>query len=66
MANPQGDHIFPIKNFVQFYVADEEGRPMKLANFRYPARDKARAVVLMFHGLNSHIGHGAHIAHALA
>jgi len=64
--NPQGEHTFPDKNFVEFYVADEDGKPLRLTTFRYPSREKPRALVLMFHGLNSHIGHGSHIAQAFS
>lgn len=39
---------------------------MKLTNFRYPAVNKPKAVAILFHGLNSHIGHAAHIAYTLS
>ncbi len=61
--NPQGNHVFPFKNFVEFDVLDEDGLIVRLATFRYPAKSQPKAVVIMFHGLNSHIGHGAHIAY---
>lgn len=61
--NPQGEHVFPKINFVNFHVLDEDGLVVKLTTYRYPAKGKPKAVILMFHGLNSHIGHGAHLAH---
>lgn len=45
---------------------NEEGKKIKLVTFRYACKGKAKAVVIMFHGLNSHTQHGAHIAHDLA
>ena len=42
---------------------DEEGNTLKLATYRYPSKGNPKAIVLIFHGLNAHIGHSAHIAH---
>jgi acylglycerol lipase len=39
---------------------------LQLVNYRYPTKEKPRAVIIMLHGLNSHIGHGAHIACVMA
>jgi acylglycerol lipase len=33
-----------------------------LATYRQHAEGEPIAVIFMFHGLNSHIGHGAHLA----
>lgn len=63
--NPQGSHEFPHSNFVALEVKEEE-KIIQLATFRYPSKGKAKAVVVMFHGLNSHTQHGAHIAYDLA
>ncbi len=34
--------------------------------YRYPAKNEPKAVVLLFHGLNSYINDGAHLAHQLS
>jgi acylglycerol lipase len=34
--------------------------------YRSTPKGEPKAVIVMFHGLNSHIGHGAHIAHYFA
>jgi hypothetical protein len=59
---PLGDHCFPDINFVDLEVSDEQGNAIKLATYRYPAEQTAKAVVIVFHGLNSHVGNSAHIA----
>lgn len=53
-------------NFIDFKVIDEEEKPIQLMTYRYPAVGKPKAVVIMFHGLNAHIGNGAHLAHKFA
>lgn len=37
LPNPQGNHVFPIKNFIDFEVLNEHGKLIKLVTFRYPA-----------------------------
>jgi hypothetical protein len=64
--NPQGEHVFPLVNFIEFKVLDQHQQLIQLTTYKYPAKEKPKALVIMFHGLNSHIGHGAHIAHQLA
>ena len=63
LPNPIGDHAFPDLNFIDFHVYNEKGKRINLATYRYPTQGKAKAVVIMFHGLNHHIGYAAHIAH---
>lgn len=65
MPNPQGNHRFLETDFIDFRV--EEGKKyIKLKTYRYPCTDDPIAIVIMFHGLNSHLGHGAHIAHEMS
>ena len=65
--NPQGQWSFREENFIDFEVYQEKMK-LSLRTFRhYKSEDISDAVgvVFMFHGLNSHMGHGAHIAEAL-
>lgn len=64
--NPQADFKFPETNFIQLRVRAEGDKEIQLVTYRYPTKNEPVAVLLMFHGLNSHIGHGAHIANMLA
>lgn len=65
--NPQGDYVFPEINWIEFSVEEKKNKPIKLATYRYPAqKEPIIAAVVMFHGLNSYMGHGAHIAHELS
>lgn len=47
-------------------MPSEEGKFVKLMTYRYPAKNEPKAVVLLFHGLNSYINDGAHLAHQLS
>ena len=58
--------MFPEQNFVKFVVKDEKEGMIELVNYRYLPKDEPKAVIVMLHGLNSHIGHGAHIAKVFA
>jgi alpha-beta hydrolase superfamily lysophospholipase len=39
---------------------------VRLATYRYPAKETPKAVVILFHSLNTSQEYGAHIAHELA
>jgi alpha-beta hydrolase superfamily lysophospholipase len=41
----------------------EEGKKIKLETYRQNTKGKAIGIIFMFHGLNSYMGHGAHLAH---
>ncbi len=46
----------------------QNGHTVMLHTYEYPAANgqKPRGICVIFHGLNSHVGRGAHIAHATA
>ncbi len=35
---------------------------IKLHTYRYTPKEKSRAIIFIFHGLNAHMGQAAHIA----
>lgn len=62
--NPQGSCKFLEQDFIDFDVYQGKQK-LSLKTYRhYKSKDTSDAigVVFMFHGLNSHMGHGAHIA----
>ena len=61
--HPQGGHTFPHLDFIEFTVTCDEGKKLQLATYRYPTSKPLQAVVLMYHGYNSYVAHGSHIAH---
>lgn len=66
--NPQGECQFGEEWWLPFEVYQGKQK-VKLCTYRqYKSQDfsDAKAVLIMFHGLNSHINHGSHIAAALA
>lgn len=65
--NPQGTCKFLEQDWIHFEVYQGKHK-LALKTYRhYKSKnmDDAIGIVFMFHGLNSYIGHGAHIAHAL-
>lgn len=52
---------YPVENWTEIIV-EQKSKKIKLASYLYPAEGKRRAVFLIFHGLNSHIGKSALIA----
>lgn len=43
-------------------MVEENKSKIKLATYRHNAKEQCIGVIFMFHGLNSHIGHGSHLA----
>lgn len=65
---PLGDAQFPEHNFITFEVT-QDNQPIKLHTYRYPQPNVStspRSIVVLFHGLNGHLGNYAHIAKALS
>lgn len=63
--NPLGKDEFPDQNFIDFKV-NQKGKQIKLHTYRYNTEAKSKAIIFMFHGLNAHIGQGAHLARCFA
>jgi acylglycerol lipase len=61
-------YSFPEENFLDFYVNDTERKLkiIKLHTYRFNPQGSPKAIVIMFHGLNSHINHGSYTAKMLA
>jgi acylglycerol lipase len=63
--NPQKGHSFPQLNIIPLYILDPAHENLSLVTYQnVPSNPKA--VVCMFHGLNSYMEHGSHIADYLA
>ncbi|KAL4449842.1 hypothetical protein ABPG74_008215 [Tetrahymena malaccensis] len=65
--NPRKGTAFTEINFMDFKVIQDK-KEIKLATYRYKPTNgqEPKALFLLFHGLNSSITHGSHIAKALA
>lgn len=65
--NPRSGIFFPERDFVDFKVI-QEGKEIKLTTYRYKqiGLEQPKALLLLFHGLNSSVSHGSHIAKAFA
>jgi acylglycerol lipase len=63
--NPQTDHSFPQRNIIPLYIVDSVHESLSLVTYQN-VPSKPKAVVCMFHGLNSYMEHGSHIADYLA
>ncbi|EAS06200.2 alpha/beta hydrolase family protein (macronuclear) [Tetrahymena thermophila SB210] len=65
--NPREGTAFPEMNFMDFKVIQDK-KEIKLATFRYKPTNgqEPKALFLLFHGMNSSVTHGSHIAKALA
>ena len=61
-------YSFPEENFFDFYVNDSERKHkiIKLNTYRFNPEGTPKALVIMFHGLNSHMNHGAYTAKMLS
>ena len=42
----------------------QEGKIINLKTYLYPYRGELKGIMFLFHGLSSHMNHGAHIAEA--
>ena len=61
-------YTFPEENFIDFYVNDIESKLkiLKLMTYRFSPNTNPKGIIVIFHGLNSHINHGAYNAKILA
>ncbi|EGR33123.1 hypothetical protein IMG5_061220 [Ichthyophthirius multifiliis] len=62
---PGQDSKYEIENWIDFNVI-QENKVIKLATYKQRAQNEIKAVLIIFHGLNSHIGQSSHIAEFLS
>ncbi|EGR28729.1 hypothetical protein IMG5_169260 [Ichthyophthirius multifiliis] len=67
--DPRKDLKFPETDFLDFSVFSEKlQKNIKLKTYRYlpPENHLTKAILFLFHGLNSSVAHGSHIAKAFS